>query len=385
MSNNQRFQRRILCLFILLLTVGLSLPTFAARITIVNLNGAGAGFNDATVVTAVTGNSGTTLGAQRLNAFQAAANYWGSRLVGSIDIKVNAILEPLPCDMSSAVLGSAGPITASQGFPNAPVADTWYPIALANSLAGFDIDGNNSDITASFNSDIDDDDANCLAGITWYYGVGVDPPVGKTSFYDTVLHEIGHGLGFTLFANAQDGTELGGDPDIYESFLEDHSLAKLWPAMTAGERVTSATDTGDLHWVGPAVANVCPSLQSGTQSSNGSHVEIYAPNPLESGSSISHWNTNFSPDELMEPLATATSSDALTRGLLQDIGWPDITMEIRSAGDVNGDGTEDVAVLATDFNKGYNIVFVYSGLGGAQLSKIFFPTGFSARGDGDRP
>ena len=49
----------------------------AATITIVNGDPAGVGFNDATVVAPVGGNTGTTLGQQRLNAFQAAANKSG--------------------------------------------------------------------------------------------------------------------------------------------------------------------------------------------------------------------------------------------------------------------------------------------------------------------
>ena len=45
--------------------------------TIVNNDGAGEGFNDTTPVAPIGGNPGTTLGQQRLNVFQAAANVWG--------------------------------------------------------------------------------------------------------------------------------------------------------------------------------------------------------------------------------------------------------------------------------------------------------------------
>jgi len=63
--------------------VGLSAQTsFAgeALIIIVNVNGAGVGFNDPTPAAPVGGNTGTTLGQQRLIAFQHAANLWGARL-----------------------------------------------------------------------------------------------------------------------------------------------------------------------------------------------------------------------------------------------------------------------------------------------------------------
>jgi hypothetical protein len=51
-------------------------PAIAATIVVDNNDGAGEGFNDTTSVSPVGGNSGTTLGAQRLNAFTHAANLW---------------------------------------------------------------------------------------------------------------------------------------------------------------------------------------------------------------------------------------------------------------------------------------------------------------------
>lgn len=53
-----------------------SVPSFAATFTIVNNDGAGEGFNDPTVAVPVGGNPGVTVGQQRLNAFQFAADLW---------------------------------------------------------------------------------------------------------------------------------------------------------------------------------------------------------------------------------------------------------------------------------------------------------------------
>ena len=50
----------------------------AAMITVVNLDGPNEGFNDPTPVAQVGGNPGTTLGEQRLIAFQYAADAWGA-------------------------------------------------------------------------------------------------------------------------------------------------------------------------------------------------------------------------------------------------------------------------------------------------------------------
>ena len=51
-----------------------ALPAPAAIVTIVNMDGAGEGFNDPTPLAPVGGNTGTTRGAQRLIAFQYAAD-----------------------------------------------------------------------------------------------------------------------------------------------------------------------------------------------------------------------------------------------------------------------------------------------------------------------
>ena len=90
--------------------------------------------------------------------------------------------------------------------------------------------------------------------------------------------------------------------------------------MTNAERVTASTDTGDLHWVGPSVVAVSRGLDR-RPDSNG-HVEMYAPNPRQPGSSVSHFSTGLSPDELMEPSYTVPLHDVgLAKELLADIGW----------------------------------------------------------------
>jgi hypothetical protein len=54
---------------------------------------------------------------------------------------------------------------------------------------------------------------------------------------------------------------------------------------------------------------------------------LYTPNPYQSGSSVSHWDTSASPNQLMEPAINAdltqkvTPPTDLTLPLLRDIGW----------------------------------------------------------------
>src|SRR5437899_2303372 len=77
----------------LLISAVLSLATtsaFAAHLVVRNTNLAGVGFNDTTPATPVGGNAGTTIGQQRLNVFQRAADIWGALLDSKIDIPVDA-------------------------------------------------------------------------------------------------------------------------------------------------------------------------------------------------------------------------------------------------------------------------------------------------------
>jgi hypothetical protein len=114
-----------------------------AIITVVNNDGAGEGFNDPgdpDPVSTAGGNTGQTLGEQRLQAFQYAADIWGGLLDSSVKIKIDATIDSLDCGPLSAVLGAAGPNTVHRDFPGAPEAGTWYVQALANSLKGADWD-----------------------------------------------------------------------------------------------------------------------------------------------------------------------------------------------------------------------------------------------------
>src|SRR6266576_1267800 len=104
---------------LLTLIVGLMAASTAfgtATVVIQNADPAGSGFNDPTPVTPVGGNGGTTLGQQRLNAFQFAANIWGATLTSGPTITIRASWAALTCTASSGVLGQAGATTAFGNF-----------------------------------------------------------------------------------------------------------------------------------------------------------------------------------------------------------------------------------------------------------------------------
>jgi hypothetical protein len=238
-------------------------PAFgAATITILNNDAAGVGFNDATVVAPVGGNSGTTLGQQRLNAFQAAANKWGGTLTSAVTIVIRAQWTALSCNATSAVLGSAGATEVFKDFTGAPVAGHWYGKALTNKLLGSDADPSTPDINANFNVNLGQ--TGCLTGVFFY--LGLDNVHGTNIDLVTVLtHEFAHGLGFQTYTSGTTGAQIGGSPSIWDDFLYDVTAAKTWTAMTNAERVTSAVNSLKLVWTGANVTSAVPTvLAAGT-------------------------------------------------------------------------------------------------------------------------
>lgn len=80
--------------------------------------------------------------ADAMTAMNTAALIWSTLLNGRQRVDVNACWYStldLPRQMGPSTLGSARAV-ASNSFFNAPVGDTWYPVALANQLANSDWD-----------------------------------------------------------------------------------------------------------------------------------------------------------------------------------------------------------------------------------------------------
>lgn len=257
-------QPLIFSLVLLLLALLPNQVAFAqATIIIDNVDGPGEGFNDPTPVTPVGGNTGTTLGEQRLKAFESAAGTWGANLTSAVDIRIQASFDPLFCTADSAVLGSAGAAAIVSDFPGAAFPKTWYAVALANKLAGEDLLPGSDDIVAHFNSSIGTD-PNCLTGVSWYYGL--DNNHGTDIDLVTVLlHEFAHGLGFASFVDDSKGTQPRNRTDIYSRHILDTTTGQTWDEMNPHERKLSAIRGRKLVWNGSAVTAAVPTvLAAGT-------------------------------------------------------------------------------------------------------------------------
>jgi hypothetical protein len=228
----------------------------AANFVIVNNDGPGEGLNDPSPVAPVGGNTGTTLGEQRLIVLQAAADVWGALIESSVDIRVNAEFNSMSC----GVLGSTGPGPTIKDFPGAPVAGTWFHSAIADAISGVDQAPGFGDFDIQYNSDWGT--PQCP---TYSFYLGLDPaPVGTSSLYSTVLHEMAHGLGFANFVNDATGTWWYGFPDIFSVYTLDMSTGLHWTEMTQAQRQASAVNTGNLVWDGPNVTAEVPTTLYGS-------------------------------------------------------------------------------------------------------------------------
>lgn len=234
----------------------------SAPITIVVTDPPGVGFNDPTPAAPVGGNVGTTVGQQRLIAFQYAASIWGSKLDSIPTIHIDASFPALTCNATSAVLGSAGTTEIWYG-PDFEIPSVWYSFALANKLAGTDLDPGTPQVRARFNRNLGQ--SNCLSGSGWYYGLDNKAPANRIDLVAVLLHELAHGLGFQQFASVSTGAQPLGRGDVYGQYILDNSTGKTWNIMTNAERAASAINPRRVAWSAINVTLDVPGvLQAGT-------------------------------------------------------------------------------------------------------------------------
>lgn len=256
------------------LLAAIALPAGAANIVI----DPGTGFDDSTPSNTISdqqgNNPGATLGAMRLIVFQEAAAVWGGILNSNQTITVQVdFVNSIACAGSSAQLGHAGPTSTKENFGSGD-PNIAYAIALAESLSGSNQNGGSAEITAEFNAKVDND-AGCLGGGGFYYGLDNNAPAGTTPIFATVLHEIGHGLGFVSYVTSN-GSWLNGTMDPFSRELRDLQTGKDWENMSNAERQASQLNEPNLVWTGAQVT-----ADRGKHLAAAPELKINAPAPVK--------------------------------------------------------------------------------------------------------
>ena len=196
---------------------------------------------------------------------QAAVDVWAANFSSPVTITVDASWGR---SSSWGILGSARPTNFYSGFAGAPDPTLWYTSALANSLAGKDLDKANPEMIIQVNS-----------GAAWNTRGDGAPSNNEYDLESVFLHEIAHGLGF-LSNDSYDsyyGVASLDQPTPYDAYAQTADGRRLAdlpsPSLELGQALTTS-----LLWSGPL----------GIAANNGVKPKLYTPSRYESGSSTSH-------------------------------------------------------------------------------------------------
>jgi len=221
-------------------------------------------------------------------AIQAALDDWAVDYVSAVPIHVEATFTR---QGYGGILASATPAKFFHGFKGAPDSELWYPSAMANALAGKDLDPANPEIIIHINSTM----AN-----QFYVGTDGACPANQYDLESILLHEVGHGLGF-LSNDSYDSIYGYGSidqPTPYDAYAQLPDGRRLMdlpsPSVELGKALTTS-----IVWSG----------RNGVAANNGVKPRLYTPNTYQQGSSISHLDegtfSSSGKDSVMTPNLSA--------------------------------------------------------------------------------
>jgi hypothetical protein len=253
-------------------------------------------------------------------AFQYAADIWARQLTSTVPIKIRAVWMAFEDD---DILAGSEPHMYTANFANAPRRNTLYPIALANNIAGYDLitrGADAHDIDVYVNS----------ARYDWSFRTDGDWRNLSYDLATVVLHEIGHGLGFSGSMTVEEYVGrwggANGFPEIYDRFTVNEAGQSLIdtslfpnPSRQLYEQLVQP-----MFWNG----------QNGIAAAGGVRPELWTAGYWEPGSSYAHLSEyvyksqssdDYQYDALMTPYLdyeeVIHDPGPITRGILRDLGW----------------------------------------------------------------
>ncbi|MEI6205690.1 MAG: FG-GAP-like repeat-containing protein [Desulfuromonadales bacterium] len=278
------------------------------------------------------GDNCTAWPADAKTAFESAVNIWASRISSTVPITIDACWAT---NLGSGVLGHSMSLSSYRNFSNAPVTNTWYPVTLANALAGSKLNSGKSDIYIAYSN-----------VFSWYFGTDGATPSTQSDFVSVVAHEIAHGLGFsgTLTVSSGQGSWGGNTyPEAYDRFTVDgsgQSLINTSVYPNPSSALATALTSNNVWFTGSKAKSA----------NSGANVKLYAPSSWDSGSSYSHLDyttyTGTSNALMVYALSRGRAihdPGNVTMGLLGDLGWsttsPPSTYVLTAAKSGSGSGT----------------------------------------------
>ena len=213
---------------------------------------------------------------------QESLDIWAANFRSSVAITVDATWER---SKSENILGSARGGSYFSSFAGAPDPALWYVSALANALAGKDLDKNNPEIIIQVNSQA-----------PWNSRGDAKPTRSEYDLKSVFLHEVGHGLGFSSNDSYEPTFGVGtlSMPTPFDAYLQTSDGKRLADLPSPSKELGTALTTS-LVWSGAL----------GIKANGGVKPKMFTPAIYESGSSISHLDestfTNSVLDTVMTP------------------------------------------------------------------------------------
>jgi hypothetical protein len=259
---------------------------------------------------------------EAIAVFAEAERVWSRYLLSSAPIRIRVTFTRLEAKATTI----SNPIN---GLPGVLPGDTWYPMALADALAGRDLAPRQDDMQIFFSD-----------AVRWSFDPHGEVPSDRVDFLSVAIHEIAHGLGFAslmrfaggrIFYELEPGErfpplsfdvpDLKGAPAVFDRFIETGAGERVMEI--ASERTRSVTLgravlDGALYFGGENAVRRAGGRRP--------RLAVFDPSHVDPGA-----YDGSAEDALMTPKAlpgrATWSPGPIVLGVLEDLGW-----RIRDAG-----------------------------------------------------
>ena len=259
-----------------------------------------------------------TDGATRKATLEAVLTYISTVINHSATIEIR-------CETSENSPGSSALAHAGTLYPLSSNPTDFEPgLAFENITTGTDPAPGFDDILIEVNF-----------GKTWNSDMGAPGP-GEFDLFSVLLHEVGHGLGFTslmdvngLGSLSSGGTDYTKVYSTFDELLEDNSGTRMINPATFLVQGNVADIRGDMFFTG-----------TNATTEAGMDIPVYTPSTFSDGSSISHWDVGFDSNAVMNhQIFSATEKRSYSPfeiRVLQDLGYSvnvnaDLSLDVATA------------------------------------------------------